>query len=247
MTALERFWIRVEPEPNTGCWLWSGTLYLGGYGRFTTETRSQQAAHRWAYEHYRGPIPEGLQLDHLCRVRSCVNPDHLEAVTARVNTLRGKGRTARNAAKTHCVRGHEFTPENTRLCEAGKRKCRECLKVLHKRRRLRRGDERVLIWRVAPAAAVEAGGHAFLTDGTSRNRCVFNFPDGKQCRRGNGALIHRAPGRPLRNADSPKDPRCERCGTERSFHDRPDWPHCWEFLAKAGASPSSPAASKERT
>lgn len=240
-TALARFWSRVEPEPNSGCWLWSGTTYLGGYGRFTTETRSQQAAHRWAYEHYRGPVPSGLQLDHLCRVRCCVNPDHLEAVTARVNTLRGRGRTSQNAAKTHCVRGHEFTPENTRILVTGKRNCRECLKVLHKRRKRRRADEHLLIWKEAPMEAVAKGGHPFQTDGTARNRCVHNYPDGKQCRKGFSARVHQAPGQRLRNPKGTKEPRCKRCGALRSDHDRPGRPHCEEFF---GAE--SPAQARQQ-
>lgn len=102
------------------CWVWNGHRNAQGYGSFTVwrplegKTRTF-VAHRYAYEVWRGPIPDGLQLDHLCRVRHCVNPDHLEAVTGKVNTLRGLNAPAAiNARKTHCAKGHEFAPENTR-------------------------------------------------------------------------------------------------------------------------------------
>lgn len=84
-------------------------------------------AHRVAYEMLVGPIPEGKQLDHLCRQRTCWNPAHLEVVTGRENTLRGVGRTAVNAAKTHCSRGHELAGDNLYVHD-GQRKCRACKK-----------------------------------------------------------------------------------------------------------------------
>jgi hypothetical protein len=85
-----------------------------------------KAAHRLFYEQLVGPIPDGLQLDHLCRVRHCVNPDHLEPVTQTANVLRGIGPTAVNAGKTHCVHGHPFTPDNTYINKQGNRHCRAC-------------------------------------------------------------------------------------------------------------------------
>jgi len=87
------------------------------------------AAHRFAYEALVGPIPEGLKLDHLCRNRACVNPDHTEPVTDRVNTLRGFGPTAMNARATHCSEGHEFTDENTYLNQSGSRVCLTCMRA----------------------------------------------------------------------------------------------------------------------
>ena len=113
---MDRLMSYVSPEPNTGCWLWTGTAFRLGYGSAWDGIRLR-SAHRLIYEELRGKIPEGLGLDHKCRVRCCVNPDHLEAVTRRVNVLRGRGPTALNAVKTHCCRGHEFTAGNT-----GKRK-----------------------------------------------------------------------------------------------------------------------------
>jgi hypothetical protein len=87
VTTYDRFIQKYVPEPNTGCWLWTGYVDRHGYGQF--KGAKQGSAHRWSYEYHAGPIPEGLQLDHLCRVRSCVNPAHLEPVTCRVNVSRG--------------------------------------------------------------------------------------------------------------------------------------------------------------
>lgn len=118
---------RVEPEPNTGCWLWLLAVNKkSGYGQMGVNGRVLYA-HRVAYEAWRGPIPEGLTIDHLCRVRSCVNPDHLEAVTMRENTLRGESTAARNARKTHCPEGHpiEAGNANTKTWN-GWRRCRTC-------------------------------------------------------------------------------------------------------------------------
>ncbi len=85
-TEAERFWAKVEK--TDGCWLWTGAENGRGYGTFWSEGMVVRA-HRWAYGHLAGPIPDGLDLDHLCRVKSCVNPDHLEPVTHRVNVRRG--------------------------------------------------------------------------------------------------------------------------------------------------------------
>ena len=115
-------WERALAD-GSGCWLWQGSLNDRGYGR-TYHTKSYFAAHRVAYTIVKGPIPAGLTLDHLCRNRICINPSHLEAVTVKVNIRRGG-----NTIKTHCVHGHEFTPENTKHKPKGKytvRMCRAC-------------------------------------------------------------------------------------------------------------------------
>jgi hypothetical protein len=97
-----------------------------GYGAFMVGGRNVRV-HRWAYETLVGPIPDGLVIDHLCRVRNCVNPDHLEPVTHRENIRRGEA-GAWNRVKTHCPQGHEYTPENTRY-SGTTRNCRECQRI----------------------------------------------------------------------------------------------------------------------
>lgn len=113
------------PEPNTGCWLWNRSCSGDGYGR-VRYNRRQVGAHRLFYELAKGAIPPGLTIDHLCRVITCVNPDHMEVVPIRVNTLRGTSPIAENARKTRCKRGHEFTPENTFVPHQGGRQCAAC-------------------------------------------------------------------------------------------------------------------------
>lgn len=126
MTLDEIFETRVQPEPNTGCWLWTGNVRRDGYGRISIAHNRQELAHRLFYEQSVGPIPPGLQIDHLCRQRSCVNPRHLEVVTQQINLSRGYFGT-----KTHCPRGHEYTEKNTYKAKTKvgvgiTRKCRAC-------------------------------------------------------------------------------------------------------------------------
>jgi hypothetical protein len=121
----DRFWARVEK--TDGCWEWQGKLNQG-YGVVWDSGRVRQA-HRFAWELLRGAIPDGLTLDHLCRNRRCVNPGHLEPVTAVENTMRGQAPHAINARKTHCVRGHAFDDENTYVRSDGARICRACVRA----------------------------------------------------------------------------------------------------------------------
>lgn len=115
----------ISREPD-GCWLWIGkSKTQDGYGLLKWRGKSHRA-HRFVYEMIKGPIPGGAPLDHLCRVRACVNPDHLEPTTVRINTLRGDTLPARNAAKTHCPQGHPYSEENTYRNPAGQRTCRTC-------------------------------------------------------------------------------------------------------------------------
>ena len=127
-TPSERFHDKIFYEPNTGCWLWSAALSKDGYACF--DRKLAHHAHRYAYALYKGPIPHGLEIDHLCRVRSCVNPDHLEAVAHNENVRRGDFKTNhRNRVKTHCIRGHELAGHNiiVKLYNGKKRRnCRAC-------------------------------------------------------------------------------------------------------------------------
>lgn len=116
-----------EKRPELGaCWEWMGQQDGKGYSKFRHSAGT--LAHRFVYELCNGVIPDGLVLDHLCRNRWCVNPMHLEPVTNHENIMRGSGLAAANAAKTHCIRGHEFTPENTVLVPSG-RNCLACQRV----------------------------------------------------------------------------------------------------------------------
>lgn len=113
------------------CLEWQGSKYQNGYGKIG---RVGIMAHRIAYELIKGEIPTDMCLDHLCKNRLCVNPDHLEIVSLVENVMRGNSQHAKNARKTHCKHGHEFTTENTYIHPTrGSRLCRECRKVNHKK------------------------------------------------------------------------------------------------------------------
>jgi hypothetical protein len=120
-----RFLAKTAPDPETGCWSWTAYLMPNGYGQFGIG-RKVFCAHRVAYEMFVGPIPAGLQIDHLCRNRRCVNPAHMEPVTQRENIMRGEGISAKCAVKTHCLRGHEFDSLNTYRRPNGSRECLTC-------------------------------------------------------------------------------------------------------------------------
>lgn len=129
-TPEQRFLALLNRDAPNGCWEWLGTRNAKGYGMFSTgdpKAPRMMSAHRWSYRHWVGPLPAGDRvLDHICRNRPCCNPKHLRVVTWRTNALLGEGPTAINARKTHCVNGHEFTPDNTKPGANGSRVCRAC-------------------------------------------------------------------------------------------------------------------------
>ena len=120
----------VEPVTESGCWLWIGTIEANGYGRLRVGKR-KLLAHRVLFSIHRGRLGDTDYLDHLCRVRCCVNPDHLEIVDFRTNVLRGIGPSAKNARKTHCPLGHPYDDTNTHIEHGGGRKCRACDRVAY--------------------------------------------------------------------------------------------------------------------
>ncbi len=177
---IQRFDAKWTPEPNTGCWLWHGaSSSRQGYGAVTINKRSQPA-HRVSYERAKGPIPSGLFLDHLCRVTCCVNPDHLEPVTCKVNLNRG---IHRNAVKTSCIRGHAFDEANTLVLPGGKRRCRACGKEAQ---RANRGGKSFRLPRLTSARVTSPNwnttkthckrGHEFTPENTVAHK------NGRQCR-----------------------------------------------------------------
>jgi hypothetical protein len=152
-TVEERFMAKVAIDETTGCWVWQGALSHGN--AWFSFAGKPHHGHRISHELFVGPIPDRLTIDHTCHTndlmcvggagclhRRCVNPAHLEIVTLAENKARGRSLPAVNARKTHCFRGHELTPENTRLTKYG-RACRECGRI-NGRLKYARHRERIL-------------------------------------------------------------------------------------------------------
>lgn len=153
VTAEDRFFSRIERDGD--CWLWTGALGGGGYALFGANGK-RGMAHRWSYEHHVGPIPDGMEIDHVCHTRAvragtceggddcqhrrCVNPAHLDVVTRVENVARGNG----HGRETHCPQGHPYNDENTYITPNGWRDCRRCInrraREYRQRRRQRSRD-----------------------------------------------------------------------------------------------------------
>ena len=124
-TLLQRFVSKAAFIDPDDCWQWTDATHWSGYGVFWTGNRCVKA-HRFAYEIFGGPIPEGLVIDHLCRNPGCVNPTHLQAVTQYENFRRGNAPAAVLLRSTHCSKGHPFSGDNLHVRRCGRRVCLTC-------------------------------------------------------------------------------------------------------------------------
>ena len=149
----DRFWEKVNKDGAGGCWLWTAGV-TKGYGRFWDGKRTVQA-HRWSWEDANGAIPGSLDTDHLCRVRRCVNPAHLETVTHQVNVLRGFSPSALGAQRTRCPKGHPYKGLNLYIGSKSKRYCCECHRA-HARKYYANHREEKLAYQRAYRAARRA-------------------------------------------------------------------------------------------
>jgi hypothetical protein len=141
----EKLWRRIHVVPQTGCWLWTGSINRDGYGLIWSKTKGGcgkkgRVAHRVFYEILKEAIPRETEIDHLCRIRNCCNPDHLEAVSHRENFDRSTARKGLSR-KTHCIRGHEYNPQNTYLSPKGVRACRICRTINNRASQARNFDK----------------------------------------------------------------------------------------------------------
>lgn len=128
-----RLLAKIKINESSGCFEWQGALNKG-YAWFSNGEKACNA-YKWFYEYVFGKVKNGLQLDHLCRNRACVNPAHLEEVTSRENNLRGNGFAAIRSRQTHCLRGHLFNRDNTYLTPNNQRRCLKCHAFRERRRR----------------------------------------------------------------------------------------------------------------
>ena len=135
LSVIDRFLDKIA-FCHSGCWEWVGSIGSNGYGNFRDEDSKMVSVHRFSYEFFNGrTIPAGMTVDHICGNRSCVNPDHLEVVTSRENTMRGNTLATINSKATHCPQGHPYSEENTCYSQ-GRRKCRACHRLAMRKSRL---------------------------------------------------------------------------------------------------------------
>lgn len=118
--------IKEKVNKTASCWIWTGCVASNGYSKLSFESK-HTSAHRVFYKWFKGPIEDGLQIDHLCRNKLCVNPDHLEAVTPKVNTLRSENIAAKNSRRTICLKNHPLAGNNLYITPDGRRQCRMCV------------------------------------------------------------------------------------------------------------------------
>ena len=133
-----RFFKHVDKTSSSiGCWLWTGFIRPNGYAAFRLGGRDgkHEGVHRYSYQLYKGLIPHGFHIDHLCSVRHCVNPDHLEAVTPKENNQRSNSPSSNNGRKTHCPQGHPYKGEHLYIAKDGRRYCMTCIQHRKKQRR----------------------------------------------------------------------------------------------------------------
>jgi len=133
--SFDRRFMRRIVINSSGCWIWTGAKMRNGYGHLAVDGK-KYAAHRYSYIQLKGAVPKNLDLDHLCRVRECANPDHLEPVTRSENLRRGLKRGEHNRAKTHCPNLHPYSGDNLYLHPSGRRCCRKCAANLARKIRL---------------------------------------------------------------------------------------------------------------
>lgn len=166
----DRFWDKARTNSETGCWEWRGQLTKKGYGVIKFDRRMRRA-HRLAYEALIGQVPNGLVLDHLCRVRHCVNPTHLDPVTPAENTRRGVINVGRKGValkpRTHCPQGHPYDEANTATSHSGKRRCRACTRTRKQQYRQEKRQPRVVSLHKAPLPGtefVDRNGNVWVAD-----------------------------------------------------------------------------------
>ena len=148
--TIQRALDRIMPIPESGCWIWLGSCAQSGYAHVKIDHKTRYI-HRIIYEHFKGPISPGLTIDHLCRVRCCINPDHLEQVTRGQNVLRGESTSAKNRRKTHCIHGHELCGANLVHVKSRPRTrvCRICTQARLKISNQKQKEARLCIARAA--------------------------------------------------------------------------------------------------